>query len=112
MSATIIVVGNIGSCEVQTSNAGNKYIRLSVASDYGSGENKKTTWYSVLLLGKMAENADTLAKYFRKGRLVQVTGRPQVQAFIKNDGAPGVENTIVAYQLPELLDRGSEPRNG
>lgn len=100
----IIVTGNIGSTEVLTSNAGNAYVRISVAVNRGSKEHRKTIWYSVLLFGKLAENADRLKVMYGKGRLVLVDGRPQVEAFIKKDGSPGLDNTIIATQLPELLD--------
>lgn len=100
----IIVTGNIGSTEVLTSNAGNSYVRISVAVNRGSKEHRKTIWYSVLLFGKLAENADRTKVMYGKGRAVLVEGRPQVEAFIKKDGSPGLDNTIIATQLPELLD--------
>jgi single-stranded DNA-binding protein len=100
----IIVTGNIGSTDVLTSGAGNAYVRMSVAVNRGTGESRKTIWYSVLLFGRMAENADKLKGRYAKGRAVLVEGRPQVEAFIKKDGSAGLDNTIIATQFPELLD--------
>jgi single-stranded DNA-binding protein len=100
----IIVVGNIGNTEVLTSGAGNQYVRISVAVNRGSKDARKTVWYSTLLFGKLAENADRLKAMYAKGRAVLVEGRPQAEAFIKKDGSPGLDNTIIATQLPELLD--------
>jgi single-stranded DNA-binding protein len=100
----ITIAGNIGSVEIQTSKSQNRYLRMSVAVNKGSGEKKKTTWYSVLLFGKMVENIDTLVSIFTPGRLVIVAGRPQVEAFIKKDGSAGLDNTIIANSLPQLLD--------
>jgi single-stranded DNA-binding protein len=100
----IAVVGNIGSIEALPSRQGNMYIRMSVAVDRGYGENKNVVWYSVLLFGAMAQDPDKVLARYRKGRLILVEGRPQVEAFIKSDGRPGLDNTIVAISLPELLD--------
>lgn len=100
----ITVVGNIGKTEVLTSGAGNSYVRISVAVSRGTKDARKTIWYSVLLFGRLAENAERLTVMYAKGRLVLVEGRPQVEAFVKRDGSPGLDNTIIATQLPELLD--------
>ncbi len=100
----IIITGNIGNTEVLTSNAGNLYVRISVAVNRGSKENRKTIWYAVYLFGRLSENAERTKAMYAKGRSVLVEGRPQVDAFIKKDGSPGIDNTIIATQLPELLD--------
>lgn len=100
----ITIVGHIGSATIETATSKNRYLRLSVAVNRGSGEKKKTTWYSVLLFGKMVEKIDTLITFFTPGRLIIVAGRPQVEAYIKNDGTAGLDNTIIANSLPQLLD--------
>lgn len=105
------IVGNIGSADIMTSQSGNRYLRMSVAVNRGSGEKRTTKWYSVLLFGKMVENIDTLVTYFTKGRLVLVEGRPQTEAFIKKDGTAGLDNTIVANSLPQLLDKKTESQS-
>lgn len=100
----IVVIGNIGSTEVLTSRAGNPYLRLSVAVDRSQGDTKNVVWYSVLLFGAMVKDEERLLSLYSKGRLVLVEGRPQVEAFIRKDGSAGLDNTIIAISMPELLD--------
>lgn len=100
----IQIVGNIGSIEAQPSRQGNMYIRMSVAVDRGTSTNKNVVWYTVLLFGSMAQDHEKVLARYRKGRLVLVEGRPQVEAYLRNDGTPGLDNTVVAISLPELLD--------
>lgn len=103
----ITIVGNIGQSECLSSKAGNPYVRISVAVSRGSGESKTTVWYSVLLFGNMAKEPEKIKAMYSKGRLVLVEGRPQVDVFIKKDGSPGLDNTIIATAYPELLDARS-----
>lgn len=100
----ITVVGNIGSAEILVARSQNRYLKISVACNRGSGEKKKVTWYSVLVFGRMVENIDTLVQIFRPGRLVVASGRPQVEAYIKQDGTAGLEISVIAHTLPQLLD--------
>jgi len=100
----ITIVGNIGSAELLQSAAGNTYIRLTVAVERTSSKSKSLVWYSVLLFGSMVKDPERQLAMYGKGRLVLVEGRPQTEAFIKRDGSAGVENTIVAMSMPELLD--------
>lgn len=103
----ITVVGNIGSVEILTSKAGNPYLRMSVAVDRSQGESKNVVWYSVLMFGSMVRDEARLLSMYTKGRLVLVEGRPQVEAFIKKDGSAGLDNSIIAISMPELLDSRS-----
>lgn len=103
----IIIVGNIGSIEVLPSKQGPDYLRISVAANRGSGDKKTKTWYNVVLYGKMVENIPSLLKVLRVGRSVLCEGWPKNKAFIKKDGSPGVDNTIMAEKLPVLLDAAS-----
>jgi single-stranded DNA-binding protein len=100
----ITVVGNIGAIEVMTSKAGNPYIRIGLAVTRGQGESRTAVWYSVLMFGAMVKEPSKLLSKYTKGRLILVEGRPQVEAFIKKDGSPGLDNTIIATAMPELLD--------
>ncbi len=100
----ITVVGNIGSVEVQKSKAGNSYLRLSVAVDRSQGDSRQVVWYSVLMFGSMVRDEERMLALYSKGRLILVEGRPQVEAFIKKDGSAGLDNTIIAISMPELLD--------
>ena len=100
----ITVVGNIGSAELLQSKQGNPYLRMSVAVDRSQGDAKNVIWYSVLLFGAMARDDARILSLYTKGRLVLVEGRPQVEAFIKRDGSAGLDSTIIAISMPELLD--------
>jgi single-stranded DNA-binding protein len=100
----LTVVGNIGSAEVLKSQRGNAYLRMSVAVNRIAGNTKSVVWYSVLLFGGMVKDADSLCARYRPGRLVLVEGRPQTEVFVKRDGSYGLDNTIVAISMPELLD--------
>ena len=100
----ITVAGNIGSAELLHSRQNNPYLRLSVAVDRAQGDTKNVIWYSVLLFGAMVRDEARILSLYTKGRLVLVEGRPQVEAFIKKDGSAGLDNTIIAISMPELLD--------
>lgn len=100
----ITVVGNIGSAEILTALSQNQYLKVTVACNRGKGDKKKTTWYSVLMFGKMVENIQELKNIFRPGRLLIAAGRPQVESYIKNDGTAGHEISVIAHSLPQLLD--------
>lgn len=101
----ITVVGNIGSAELLQSSAGNRYFKLSIAVDRNQSGN--AVWYTVLLFGGMVKDHERLIKLYTKGRLVLVEGRPQVEAYLKKDGTVGLDNTIVAISMPELLNSKS-----
>ncbi|MDO8416328.1 MAG: single-stranded DNA-binding protein [Agitococcus sp.] len=100
----LVVVGNIGAMDIETSNAGSKYVRMSVAVNRGHGASKSVVWYNVLLFGAMVKDDVKLKTIYTKGRQVLVEGRPQVEAYLKKDGTPALDNTIVATSMPELLD--------
>lgn len=101
----LIVVGYIGSVEAPSSRQGNSYIRMSVAVNRGYGENKTVVWYSVLLFGSMASDPEKILARYKKGRQVLVEGRPQFEAYMTKDNKPGLDTTIVAISMPELLDK-------
>jgi single-stranded DNA-binding protein len=100
----ITIVGNIGEPELLYSSKENPYIRMPVAVSRVVGGNRTAVWYSVLLFGSMVREPEKLLARYTKGRLILVEGRPQVEAFIRRDGSPGLDNTIVASAYPELLD--------
>ena len=108
MYEQITIVGNIGSVEVVTSKAQEKYIRMSVGVNRGTGEKRTTTWYNVILYGEKVKNADSLMQYLTVGRQILVNGRPQTRPYTKNDGTLAVDNTIHANALPVLLDNKTQ----
>lgn len=72
--------------EVKDSKEGKKYARFSVAVNeyWGEKEQKeeRTTFYNVLVFNKSLDRADLI----KKGDLVMVDGRPDVDPYLNNDG--------------------------
>lgn len=101
----LVVVGNVGKVESLTSGQGNAFLRMSVAVNRGSGEKKKTVWYTTLLFGQLAKEPEKVVARYRPGRLVLVEGRPQAEPYQRADGSIDVDNCIVATGYPELLDK-------
>ncbi|MCC5610583.1 single-stranded DNA-binding protein [Nostoc sp. CHAB 5834] len=108
----VVVIGHIGSAKVEMSKCQNPYFKMSVAATRGMGEDKKTIWYSVLMFGPLVKDAAKLEQLFRKGRQVIVEGRPQFEAYLRNDGKPEMDNTIYAITMPTLLDNPNKNSNG
>lgn len=107
----IIIIGNVGKVEPLESRAGNPYLRMSVAVDRNVGGAVSPVWYSVMMFGSMVRDMDSLLKRYRPGRLLLVEGRPQNEAFVRADGTAGIEQTIVATGMPELLDSNRQNNN-
>lgn len=60
-----IGLGTLGrDAELKTTNGGNKYANLSIATAYRDGNERKTQWVSATLWGQQAE---ALAPYLTKG---------------------------------------------
>jgi single-strand DNA-binding protein len=70
----VSLIGNLGSDpELRYTAAGKAVCSLSVAVQVGWGENKKTQWWRCTLWDKQAETA---AKYLKKGTKVWLDGEP------------------------------------
>lgn len=104
----ITVVGHVSQTTIKKSRQQVPYVRIGVAVNRGTKDNRTTVWYSVLLFGRLAENTDMLQRNYTSGRLVLVEGRPQVDMFERADGSKDIDNTIIATSLPELLDKRPE----
>ena len=70
--------------EIMESKEGKKYARFSVAVNEYMGKQKeeKTQFYNVLIFNKTLEKADIV----KKGDLVMIEGRPDVDAYLSNEG--------------------------
>ncbi|KXK27441.1 MAG: Single-stranded DNA-binding protein [candidate division WS6 bacterium OLB20] len=72
--------------EVLESKEGKQYAKFSLAINeyYGKGDDRqeKTQYYNVLVFNKSSERATQI----KKGDLVLVDGRPDVDAYISKDG--------------------------
>jgi single-strand DNA-binding protein len=93
-------IGHLGQDPVlKTSQSGTTtFCNFSVATNKGSGENKKTLWINVTTFGKTAEFAN---KYLRKGSLVRVQGDLELEEYQK-DGTTRTTLKIVANELLSL----------
>lgn len=80
--------------EVLESKEGKSYARFSLAvNEYvGKEKDEHTTFYNVLIFNKTSANAQRIAK----GSLVMVDGRPDVDAYISNDGDAKANLVVVA----------------
>jgi len=71
MVNSVVIVGHVGTKKVREFENG-MMVTLSVATNDGYGEHKKTNWHSVSIFGKAAEFAK---QYVEKGDTVGVEGR-------------------------------------
>lgn len=79
--ATIVVTGRCGKDgELRTLQNGDKVLSFSLADDIGWGDKKTTQWIQCAYFGKRAE---AVAQYVTKGAVVEVSGVPSVEAWIK-----------------------------
>lgn len=106
MSANISVLGNLGSTpETRVSDKGTLSATFSLASNTvrnsAEGPVKKTEWYRVIAFGKQAE---TLARYVRKGSRLCVQGRLTFTPWLDRKGAPQVSADVVLQEFRFVSD--------
>ncbi|MCU6756417.1 Helix-destabilizing protein [uncultured Eubacterium sp.] len=79
---------------------------FSVAVDrpVRSGQEKKTDFPRVTVLGRQAENCE---RYLAKGRLVGIQGRIQTGSYTNKDGATVYTTDVVANRV-EFLEWGNK----
>ena len=93
MSAAIAIYGRLGSDPAgRQSQAGNPWATVSIAVDLGKGDDEATMWFSVIAFGRVAE---TLCRH-RKGDLLSVSGRLQLNRRTDRDGAERETLQVVA----------------
>jgi len=99
MSATIILVGNLGADPVsKTTPNGTAVAEFNVA--ISNGKDKDATWYRISCFGKMA---DEVLKRLKKGNRVQVIGSLRV-----NESGDKTWLNVTAVQWPELLTKPTD----
>ena len=83
-----MVVGRLArEPEVRTTKKGTSVVKLSIPTEDGWGDRKKTTWHNVVVFGKAAE---VVSQYKRKGDWVTATGLSQKKQRFRSDGVlPG-----------------------
>lgn len=100
MLNTLIIRGRLGvSPENIFTQSGTEVSRFRIAHDVGSGEKKKTEWYSVKCFNKTAELAK---QYLTKGDDVIITGRLSIDTWQdRNTG----ESRSMAFILCDRFER-------
>ena len=93
----ITIHGTVGQePELRFSASNNAVLTFSVADNYGKDDKKKTTWWDIIVFGKLAENvANTIAK----GTSVLITGRLEQEEYTKKDGTKGTARKLIADEV-------------
>jgi single-strand DNA-binding protein len=96
------VIGNVGREPegLKYTNNGLAVLKFSIADTYGKDDNKKTSWYNVVVFGDQAES---VAEHIGKGERVMVSGRFQVEEYEKRDGTKGTRVEIVADEIGKSI---------
>ncbi|KAL2134215.1 hypothetical protein VTI74DRAFT_720 [Chaetomium olivicolor] len=106
--ARITIVGNLADTpELRASSTGREYLRYSVASNTGSGENRKTSWFNVSCFepeGRRREFFQSLPK----GTLVMVEGDASMSAYVDAEGKTRQGLNITQRNI-EVLRRPFNP---
>ncbi len=97
MSANVSILGNLGRApETRTTPDGTFVANFSIASNTTrstpEGTVKKTDWFRVTALGKQAE---TLAKYAKRGNRLLVQGKLTFNPWLDREGAPQVSADLL-----------------
>lgn len=93
-----IVMGNVGRQPegLKYTNNGLAVLKFSLADTRGKDDNKKTSWYDVVVFDKQAE---AVAEHISKGDRIIVVGRFQVEDYEKKDGTKGRRVELVADEI-------------
>lgn len=107
---TSTVTGNVGKQpESKVTSTGKAMASFSVASTYNpkNGE-PKTTWVDVICFDEQAEQ---VVERVGKGDRVCVTGRMELEKFIRKDGTEGAALRMVADEVALSLRWGKRERS-
>jgi single-strand DNA-binding protein len=97
-----ILVGNLGADPDTNYTKGGKCVcNLSVATSFGTGENKNTEWHRVVAWDKTAENC---GKFLKKGSMVYVEGRITTRSYDDKEGNKKYSTEVVANEV-RFLDK-------
>lgn len=97
MSNNITIHGTVGQePELRYSASQNAVLTFSVADNYGKDDKKKTTWWNVIVFGKLAEN---VANTINKGTSVIITGRVEQEEFTTKDGDKRKSTKLIAEEV-------------
>lgn len=104
MAANISIIGNLGKApETKISDNGTLMASFSIASNTfrntSAGKEQKTDWFRVIAFGKQAE---TLARYVKKGTGLAVQGRLSFNPWLDRNGDPQAGADIILQEFQFL----------
>lgn len=91
--------------ETKYTKAGKPITTVRCPVDSGWGDNKHTSWVTVVLFG---ERGEKLAPHMRKGGKATISGELRVREFQRNDGSKG---TSVEVIMREIELQGDAPNS-
>jgi single-strand DNA-binding protein len=93
----VTIHGTVGKePELRFSQGGNAVLNFTVADNYGKDDKKKTTWWDIIVFGKLAEN---VANTINKGTSILVSGRLEQEDYTKKDGTKGTSRKLIADEV-------------
>ena len=96
----VILIGYMGADPESKYTADGKAVaNISVATSFGSKDNKKTEWHRIIMWEKTAE---FIKEYCMKGDLVYVEGRIQYRSYDDKEGVKKYVTEIVASNVQKL----------
>ena len=105
----ITIVGYLGrDAEPRFTPGGMAVASFSVATTEKRKDGEKTTWFRVSLFGKQAEN---IAQYLTKGKLVFVEGSLRQEEYTTKDGATRTALEVNATSLQLLGGKDDTARS-
>lgn len=104
MGANISIIGNLGKApETKISDNGTLMASFSIASNTfrntPGGKEQKTDWFRVIAFGRQAE---TLARYVKKGTGLAVQGRLTFNPWVDRNGDPQAGADIILQEFQFL----------
>ncbi len=113
MSANISLIGNLGKApETKITDNGTLIASFSMASNTfknsANGKVEKTDWFRVTAFGRQAE---TLARYVRKGTRLYVQGRLTFNPWIDKNESPQSGAEIVLQEFQFLSGKRDDEDN-
>jgi len=101
---SVNIIGNLArdvSCKYTTSDDPLAVLNMTVAVNDGYGDRQTTSFISVVVYGKQAENCE---RYLHKGSKVGITGRIQTGSYEK-DGRKVYTTDVIAERVDFLDSR-------
>ncbi|KAK0748639.1 hypothetical protein B0T21DRAFT_356965 [Apiosordaria backusii] len=107
--ARITIVGNLADTpELRAGSSGKEYLRYAVASNSGTSDNRKTSWFNVTAFPSSTSARDFYLS-LEKGSTVLVEGTATIDTYEDAEGKP--VRTLGIVQRNFEVIRRSSPRD-